>query len=297
MHHIDYGLGVFEREVFGALLWRAARSVGGLSGPARRGASGGVRDARAFYEIGSRRVCETPRNFSRRAREVLFDLLPGRSGSDASAPTRSHRTAAALLAGVRDRGRLFIIGVGGSAANASHAVNDFASSSASRRTRRPTMAELTARINTKAGARCFEPGGRWPPAGSGRDSGVLGGRRERRSRTSAPTSSRHSTTRNQSERHDRIVGRDGGYTAERSAMCGHHSHRPSRTASPRTRKHFRRGLAPLVSIPRSSGTPRAGSLAPSQLRPAVFLDRDGVLNDALVREGNPMRRLGSKTSE
>ncbi|MCC6449312.1 MAG: SIS domain-containing protein [Candidatus Aureabacteria bacterium] len=34
--------------------------------------------------------------------------------------------AARLLAGVRDRGgRLFILGVGGSAANASHAVNDF----------------------------------------------------------------------------------------------------------------------------------------------------------------------------
>jgi D-sedoheptulose 7-phosphate isomerase len=34
--------------------------------------------------------------------------------------------AAALLAGTRaDGGRLFILGVGGSAANASHAVNDF----------------------------------------------------------------------------------------------------------------------------------------------------------------------------
>lgn len=54
----------------------------------------------------------------------------------------------AILRRIRDRGRLFIIGVGGSAANASHAVNDF------RKIGRfeayaPTdnVAELTARTN------------------------------------------------------------------------------------------------------------------------------------------------------
>ena len=39
---------------------------------------------------------------------------------------RAIEKMAALLVGVRERGgRLFILGVGGSAANASHAVNDF----------------------------------------------------------------------------------------------------------------------------------------------------------------------------
>src|SRR5262249_14275661 len=57
--------------------------------------------------------------------------------------------AALLLAGVRERsGRLFVIGVGGSAANASHAVNDFRKL-ASIEAYAPTdnVSELTARIN------------------------------------------------------------------------------------------------------------------------------------------------------
>src|SRR5207249_7784867 len=57
--------------------------------------------------------------------------------------------AAALLAGVRERGgRLFIIGVGDSAANASHAVNDFRKL-AGIEAYSPTdnVSELTARIN------------------------------------------------------------------------------------------------------------------------------------------------------
>src|SRR5687768_4273109 len=57
--------------------------------------------------------------------------------------------AVALLADVRSRGgRLFILGVGGSAANASHAVNDFRKI-AQLEAYAPTdnVAELTARIN------------------------------------------------------------------------------------------------------------------------------------------------------
>src|SRR5438093_6577741 len=57
--------------------------------------------------------------------------------------------AAALLVSIRQRcGRLFVIGVGGSAANASHAVNDFRKI-AGIEAYAPTdnVAELTARIN------------------------------------------------------------------------------------------------------------------------------------------------------
>src|SRR5213076_402443 len=57
--------------------------------------------------------------------------------------------AAALLATVRERGgRLFIIGVGGSAANASHAVNDFRKLTGME-AYAPTdnVSELTARTN------------------------------------------------------------------------------------------------------------------------------------------------------
>src|SRR6266542_5980103 len=63
--------------------------------------------------------------------------------------TASIEKAAALLVKVRERsGRLFVIGVGGSAANASHAVNDFRKI-AGMEAYAPTdnVAELTARTN------------------------------------------------------------------------------------------------------------------------------------------------------
>jgi D-sedoheptulose 7-phosphate isomerase len=64
---------------------------------------------------------------------------------------------AALLAHVRERsGRLFVIGVGGSAANASHAVNDFRKL-AGIETYSPTdnVSELTARINDEGWTSVF----------------------------------------------------------------------------------------------------------------------------------------------
>jgi D-sedoheptulose 7-phosphate isomerase len=63
--------------------------------------------------------------------------------------TASIEKAASLLAQVRERsGRLFVLGVGGSAANASHAVNDFRKI-AGIEAYAPTdnVSELTARIN------------------------------------------------------------------------------------------------------------------------------------------------------
>src|ERR1700753_1073861 len=65
--------------------------------------------------------------------------------------------AVALLANVRSRGgRLFILGVGGSAANASHAVNDFRKI-AGMECYAPTdnVSELTARTNDEGWAAVF----------------------------------------------------------------------------------------------------------------------------------------------
>src|SRR5207249_10773092 len=65
---------------------------------------------------------------------------------------------AALLATVRERGgRLFIPGVGGSAANASHSVNDFRKLTGME-AYAPTdnVAELTARTNDEGWATVFE---------------------------------------------------------------------------------------------------------------------------------------------
>jgi D-sedoheptulose 7-phosphate isomerase len=66
--------------------------------------------------------------------------------------------AVALLAGLRQRGgRLFILGVGGSAANASHAVNDFRKL-AGIEAYAPTdnVSELTARTNDEGWPTVFE---------------------------------------------------------------------------------------------------------------------------------------------
>src|SRR6201992_4114469 len=66
--------------------------------------------------------------------------------------------AVALLANVRSRGgRLFILGVGGSAANASHAVNDFRKI-AGIEAYAPTdnVSELTARVNDEGWSTVFE---------------------------------------------------------------------------------------------------------------------------------------------
>jgi D-sedoheptulose 7-phosphate isomerase len=72
--------------------------------------------------------------------------------------TRSVEAVAALLAECRARGgRLFILGVGGSAANASHAVNDFRKI-CGMEAYAPTdnVAELTARANDEGWASVFE---------------------------------------------------------------------------------------------------------------------------------------------
>src|SRR5690242_19273495 len=70
---------------------------------------------------------------------------------------RAIEKMAALLVGVRERGgRLFILGVGGSAANASHAVNDFRKI-AGLECYAPTdnVSELTARTNDEGWATVF----------------------------------------------------------------------------------------------------------------------------------------------
>src|SRR5229473_6900295 len=87
------------------------------------------------------------RQFLAEAREVLDRL-------DAA----SIETAASLLAATRaSGGRLFILGVGGSAANASHAVNDFRKI-AGIEAYAPTdnVSELTARTNDEGWATVFE---------------------------------------------------------------------------------------------------------------------------------------------
>ena len=129
---------------------------------------------------------------------------------------------AAALAALRERGgRLFILGVGGSAGNASHAVNDFRKI-AGIEAYAPTdnVSELTARVNDDGWATVFEG---WPKVSrlTNRDAvmvfSVGGGNEEKNVspnlvRALAYAKSVGSTILG-------IVGRDGGYTAKVADAC------------------------------------------------------------------------------
>lgn len=129
---------------------------------------------------------------------------------------------ATLLAEVRERaGRLFILGVGGSAANASHAVNDFRKICGIE-AYAPTdnVAELTARTNDDGWASVFE---QWLKVSRLRHDDLVlvlsvgGGNLEKNVSPNLVTALRHAKT--VGARIIGIVGRDGGYTAQVADAC------------------------------------------------------------------------------
>lgn len=126
------------------------------------------------------------------------------------------------LVGVRARGgRLFILGVGGSAANAAHAVNDFRKI-AGLESYAPTdnMAEITARTNDDGWATVFVEWLRCSRISS-RDAvlvlSVGGGSLEKN--ISANLVSALQLTKQVGARIIGIVGQDGGYTAKVADAC------------------------------------------------------------------------------
>ena len=136
--------------------------------------------------------------------------------------TISIEKAAALLADVRERsGRLFIIGVGGSAANASHAVNDFRKITGIE-AYAPTdnVAELTARINDEGWQNVFAAwleGSRLQASDAVLVFSVGGGNLERN--VSPNIVSALDYAKSKGAAIIGIVGRDGGYTAKMADAC------------------------------------------------------------------------------
>jgi D-sedoheptulose 7-phosphate isomerase len=127
-----------------------------------------------------------------------------------------------LLAEVRSwGGRLFVLGVGGSAANASHAVNDFRKL-AGIETYAPTdnVAELTARTNDEGWQTVFSG---WLKVSklSSKDClfilSVGGGHKERN--ISPNLIEAIDFAKEVGAKVTGIVGRDGGYTAQNSDVC------------------------------------------------------------------------------
>ena len=129
---------------------------------------------------------------------------------------------ASVLRKVREReGRLFILGVGGSAANASHAVNDFRKI-AGIEAYAPTdnVSELTARTNDEGWATVFE---RWLRVSRLRTlDGILvlsvgGGNLEKQVSPNLITALQYA--RSVGAAIMGIVGRDGGYAASAADPC------------------------------------------------------------------------------
>lgn len=157
-------------------------------------------------------------NSSSFSTQFLTEVQEVARGLDAAAIEKM----AALLASVRERGgRLFILGVGGSAGNASHAVNDFRKL-VGLESYAPTdnVSELTARTNDEGWPTVFEA---WLRVSrlQARDAvlvfSVGGGSVKRNVSPNLVTALDYAKAMGASI--CGIVGRDGGYTAKVADVC------------------------------------------------------------------------------
>jgi D-sedoheptulose 7-phosphate isomerase len=148
-------------------------------------------------------------------------LLESKQIIDQLAPAEIERVVH-VLASTRERGgRLFILGVGGSAANAAHAVNDFRKI-AGMEAYSPTdnISELTARVNDEGWDTFFETwlkGSRLKPEDALLVLSVGGG--STTSNVSANLVRALDFAHQAGAQIAGIVGRDGGYTARVANAC------------------------------------------------------------------------------
>ena len=170
MQYIDYGLSIVSRQVLQTIPeGRAADLAEVFSQLAAAGNLAGYPASRRFYEIGSRSGWTELDRLLREARQnegggrmdvaqYVSEYLQETRRIAETIDQVSIVGAARVLGDIRDRnGRLFILGVGGSAANASHAVNDFRKI-VGMEAYAPTdnVSELTARVNDESWESVFE---------------------------------------------------------------------------------------------------------------------------------------------
>jgi D-sedoheptulose 7-phosphate isomerase len=199
--------------------------------------------------------------------------------------------AAALLASTRAAGgRLFVLGVGGSAANASHAVNDFRKI-AGIEAYAPTdnVSELTARANDEGWSSIFEG---WLRISRLRPEDLLlilsvgGG--DLAQNVSPNLVAALKFAKSVGAKIIGVVGRDGGYTAAVADVCVLIPTVNPLHTTPHTETFQAVIWHLLVSHPAVKMQPtKWESMGVGARRRAVFLDRDGVINRAFVRDGKP----------
>ncbi len=228
MQHIDYGLGIFEAaalevvpadEPFDlAVLYARLLADGQLAA---------FEVAERFYEIGSNTGLEEIRQYLTTARGNVMTTFSQEYLAEAATIVNRLDTAAVermvdLLVQTRDAGgRLFVLGVGGSAANASHAVNDFRKI-VGLETYAPTdnVSELTARTNDEGWPGVFEG---WLRVSRLRPDDLVlvlsvgGGNLEKNVSPNLVLALQYA--KKVGAKVIGIVGRDGGYTAQVADAC------------------------------------------------------------------------------
>jgi len=195
-----------------------------------------------------------------------------------------------LLVALRERGgRLFFLGVGGGAGHASHAVNDFRKiAGIEAYTPTDNVSELTARINDDGWESVFVS---WLKGSrlNGNDMifvfSVGGGDLERNISPNLVHALQHAQEVGASI--CGVVGRDSGYTAQVANACVVISPVNPETITPHTESFQALIWHLLISHPALQMLPMKWESVGRTMRQAVFLDRDGVLNGTVVREGRP----------
>jgi D-sedoheptulose 7-phosphate isomerase len=219
------------------------------------------------------------------------DFLTEATGIISQLDVSSIEKCASLLAETRAvGGRLFVLGVGGSAANASHAVNDFRKI-AGIEAYAPTdnVSELTARANDEGWASIFDA---WLRTSRLRADDLLlvfsvgGGSLEQNISPNLVAALKYART--VGAKIIGVVGRDGGYTARVADACVIiPTVNPAHT-TPHTEAFQAMIWHLLVSHPAvKKESTKWESMAHNDKHRAVFLDRDGVLNRVFVRQGKP----------
>jgi D-sedoheptulose 7-phosphate isomerase len=199
--------------------------------------------------------------------------------------------AAALLAATRAAGgRMFILGVGGSAANASHAVNDFRKI-AGIEAYAPTdnVSELTARANDEGWSSIFDS---WLRTSRLRSNDLVlvfsvgGGNLEQNVSPNLVAALKYA--KSVGAKIIGVVGRDGGYTATVADACVLIPTVNPAHITPHTEAFQAVVWHLLVSHPTvKMQSTKWESMATGGKNRAVFLDRDGVINRSVIRDGKP----------
>ena len=84
-----------------------------------------------------------------------------------------------------------------------------------------------------------------------------------------------------------VVGRDGGYTAQSCRRLLYHSDREPGNGHTAFGSLPSSGLAPARLASEAQNPSDQVGISGARMKRAVFLDRDGVLNRAIVRDGKP----------